>query len=121
MAYGENYYNPGTGRRLFPTVHAEDAAINNLPRRQGRRLKKIDLLVIRANHGGTVGNSKPCFKCLRDLYIKLPKKGYVLDTVHYTDSSHLLVSVKFSKLLNEEKKHIPKNFLLYHPDAYGCT
>jgi hypothetical protein len=66
-----------------------------------------------------MGNSKPCFKCLRDLYTKLPKKGYVLDTVHYTDSSHGLVSVKFSKLLCDENKHIPKNFLLYHSDACG--
>ena len=109
MAYGENHYNPNG---IFPTVHAEDDAINKLPvLRRNRKLKKVDLLVIRANQGGTVGNSKPCVKCLGDLYTKLPKKGYILDTVHYTDKGQVLVSKKFSKLLADENKHIPKYFL----------
>jgi hypothetical protein len=109
ISYGENRYNNGG---IFPTVHAEDDAINKLPvlRRNRRRLKKIDLLVIRANQGGTVGNSKPCEKCLGDLYRKLPKKGYVLDTVHYTDKGEILVSKKFTKLLYDENKHVSKYF-----------
>ena len=63
--------------------------------------------MIRANIGGTVGNSKPCFKCVQDLYTKLPKKGYILDTVHYTDKGGVLVSKKFTRLMDEEP-HIPK-------------
>lgn len=108
MSYGENHYSPG----LFPTVHAEDDAINKLPvlRRNRRHLKKIDLLVIRANQGGTVGNSKPCFKCIHDLYTKLPKKGYILDTVYYTDKGQVIVSKKFSHILSEGGHHVPKYF-----------
>ena len=109
MAYGENHYNPNG---IFPTVHAEDDAISKLPvlRRNRRHLKKVDLLVIRANQGGTVGNSKPCVRCIDDLYTKLPKKGYILDTVHYTDRGQVLVSTTFSKLLADENKHVPKYF-----------
>lgn len=108
MSYGENHYSTNG---IFPTVHAEDDAINKLPvLRRNRRLKKIDLLVIRANQGGTVGNSKPCIKCISDLYKKLPKKGYILDTVYYTDKGEVLVSTKFTKLLEDENKHVPKFF-----------
>lgn len=67
----------------------------------------MDILVIRANIGGTVGNSKPCFKCVQDLYTKLPKKGYILETVHYTDKGGVLISKKFTRLMDEEP-HIPK-------------
>ena len=108
LSYGENHYNPG----LFPTVHAEDDAIGKLPvLRRNRKLKKIDLLVIRANIGGTVGNSKPCANCVRDLYYKLPKKGYILDTVHYTDKGQVIVSKKFTKLMRDETPHVSKYFL----------
>lgn len=109
LSYGENHYDT---RGIFPTVHAEDDAINKLPvLKRNRKLKKVDLLVIRANQGGTVGNSKPCFKCIGDLYKKLPKKGYVLDTVYYTDKGEVLVSKKFSQLLYDDAKHIPKYFI----------
>ena len=110
LSYGENHYDT---RGIFPTVHAEDDAINKLPvLKRNRKLKKVDILVIRANQGGTVGNSKPCFKCIGDLYKKLPKKGYILDTVYYTDKGEVLVSKKFSQLLYDESKHIPKYFIV---------
>lgn len=107
LSYGENHYSTSG---IFPTVHAEDDAISKLPvLRRNRKLRKIDILVIRANMGGTVGNSKPCYKCIHDLYTKLPKKGYILDTVHYTDRGQVLVSKKFTHLMSEPM-HIPKYF-----------
>ncbi len=107
MSYGENHYSAG----LFPTVHAEDDAISKLPvLKRNKKLKKIDMLVVRVNHGGTLGNSKPCFKCISDLYKKLPKKGYILDTVYYTDRFHNVVSKKFSHLVSEGDYHVPKFF-----------
>lgn len=109
LSYGENHYRP-SACTVFPTIHAECDAISKLPkRRRGSRLKKVDILVVRSNIGGTVGNSKPCFKCLQSLYTDLPKKGYMLDTVHYTVQGGLVESKKFTKLLDEEP-HIPKYF-----------
>ena len=58
--------------------------------------------------GGTVGNSKPCVKCIHALYTKLPKKGYVLDTVFYTDKGGSIISKKFKHLLLEDHPHVPK-------------
>lgn len=107
MTYGENHYSTG----IFPTVHAEDDAVNKLPvLKRNRKLKKVDLLVIRANIGGTVGNSKPCERCIKSLEIKLPKKGYLLDTLYYTDRGGTLVKKKFSRVLEEESHHVSKYF-----------
>lgn len=67
--------------------------------------------MIRANHGGTLGNSKPCVKCLHDLVTKLPRKGYVLDTVYYTTRGNVLVSKKLTQLLeDDEPPHVTKFF-----------
>jgi hypothetical protein len=96
---------------MFPTIHAEDDAINKLPvLKRNRRLKKVDLLVIRANAGGTVGNSRPCDRCIKALEIKLPKKGYILDTLYYTDKGGLLVKKKFARVVTEEDHHVSKYF-----------
>jgi hypothetical protein len=82
--------------------------MSKLPSRstKGRRTR-LDLLVIRLNKGGTVGNSKPCVLCLEELK-KLPGRGYILDTVHYSLMNRI-VTVKFSELL-EAPKHVPKFF-----------
>lgn len=109
-SYGENkakVSEPGS-------VHAEDDAIDKLPTLpRKRRLRKVDLLVIRANAGGTVGNSKPCITCIRALESKLPKKGYILDTVYYTDRGGVIVEKKFSHL-SLESPHIPKLYASVH-------
>ena len=73
-------------------------------------MKRVDMLVVRSNIGGTVGNSKPCVRCLKSLSECLPKKGYFLDTVYYTSQGGVIESKKFSKLLAEEDPHIPKYF-----------
>jgi hypothetical protein len=107
MTYGENHYSTG----IFPTVHAEDDAVNKLPvLKRNRRLKKVDLLVIRANAGGTVGNSRPCDRCIKALEIKLPKKGYTLDTLYYTDKGGILIKKKFAHVVLEEDHHVSKYF-----------
>lgn len=103
QSYGENHYDAKT---VFPTVHAEYDAMKKLPKRRGK-LKRIDLLVIRVNRGGTVGNSKPCEQCIKRLSM-LPKFGYNLDTVYYSNVNEL-VRVKFSQLL-ESEKHVTKLF-----------
>lgn len=75
-----------------------------------KRLKKIDIMVVRSNIGGTVGNSKPCVRCLKSLTELLPKKGYILDTVYYTTQGGLLESRKLTHLIQEDQPHVPKYF-----------
>ena len=104
LSYGEN--RPRGTNPVFPTVHAECDAMRKLPT-AGRRRKRLDLLVIRLNKGGTIGNSKPCSMCLEELQ-KLPSRGYVLETVHYSLMNRI-VTIKFSELL-KAPRHVPKFF-----------
>lgn len=80
--------------------------MKKLQKRRGK-IKRLDLLVIRVNRGGTVGNSKPCEQCINRLS-QLPKFGYCLDTVYYSNVNEL-VKVKFSELI-ESEKHVTKLF-----------
>ena len=56
------------------------------------------------NIGGTIGNSKPCNKCVEKLQ-NLPKKGYILDTVFYSVIGDTIFSDKFK---NIDSSHITK-------------
>jgi hypothetical protein len=95
LSYGENRPR---GRPPFPTVHAECDAMNKLPPRSTRgRRTRLDLLVIRVNRGGSIGNSRPCAHCVQALR-DLPRRGYVLDTVHYSDQNTIKTE-KFSEIL----------------------
>lgn len=105
LSYGEN--RPRT-RPPFPTVHAESDAMRKLPTTDTRgRRTRLDLLVIRLNKGGSIGNSKPCQMCIRELQ-KLPSRGYILNNVHYSHMNRI-VTVKFSELL-KGPVHITKFF-----------
>lgn len=43
------------------------------------------MYVIRTTCTRKLGNSKPCLKCLIDMYINAPQKGYKIDNVYYSD------------------------------------
>lgn len=91
-------------RPAFPTVHAECDAMNKLPPRSSRgRRTHLDLLVVRVNRGGTVGSSRPCAHCVQALQ-DLPRRGYILDTVHYSDQN-VIKTEKFSDLI-EGPQHL---------------
>jgi hypothetical protein len=82
-----------------------------------KKLKKIDLLVIRVNKTGTYGNSKPCIHCILNLYKNLPEKGYSLRDVYYTNEQGTITTIKFQDLLHENNPHVSrfyfqKNFKL---------
>jgi cytidine deaminase len=102
LSYGENRYD---AKSIFPTIHAECDAMNKLPPVKRGRIHRVDILVIRLNRCGNVGNSKPCGLCLERLK-NLHLKGYVLDTVYYSDRGKI-IKIKYSALMNEER-HITK-------------
>lgn len=59
-----------------PTVHAEAAAVRKLGRMSTKRLRRVDLMVIRTSKTGVLGMSKPCAHCLYLLNRRLPSKGF---------------------------------------------
>lgn len=103
VSYGLNSYRPGTGRT---TVHAEASAIQKLPIRKNKKLKKINILVIKTSPTGKLGNSKPCYKCLMDLSSKPHLKGYRIDTVFYTNENGEIDSQKLKNLISEGNYHL---------------
>lgn len=112
LSYGENIHK-GTGSgdpKNFFSIHAEENAIKKLPclPRQ-KKLKRVDLLVIRANKSGSLGNSKPCVHCILCLYKHLPVKGYILDTIYYSASDGELKETNLS-LLTKEDMHMTRYY-----------
>jgi hypothetical protein len=123
LSYGENHYKGNRcmdGRckcRAEKSVHAEQHAVQKLPppQKRGRHLKKVDLLVIRVNRSGTMGNSKPCVHCIYMLAQKLPEKGYSLARIYYSDEKGGIHESKLRTLMwEDEAPHLTK-FYQDHP------
>ena len=106
LSYGEN--RPNWTHGSCPTIHAEEDAMQKLPNNRKRR-KRINLMVIRSNIGGTVGNSRPCSDCTDMLIRKLPSRGYVLDKIYYTSRGGILICEKFTHFVRDtEHIHFTK-------------
>ena len=86
---GNNYYvlkNP-SGNCGLP-IHAEEDAINKLkpiPLNR-KRYKKVSIVVVRFSKSGILCSSAPCVKCMNAMAFQLPKKGYKLEYIYYSDS-----------------------------------
>jgi cytidine deaminase len=108
MSYGENHYeaNATSKPNTNHTIHAEENAIRKLPPldRNKKKLKKIDLLVIRANKTN-MGNSKPCIHCILKLK-DLPSRGYVLNRIFFSTNTGVIVMCRLDDLLAEEAPHM---------------
>ena len=100
ISYGTNVFLTNG----FVTEHAEAQALRKLCERMGRNPKKIkiDILVIRTNGA----NSKPCNRCL-NMMTNLTAR-FNFNNIYYTDKAndYGIRCIKFSKLVNEEDRHI---------------
>jgi len=67
-------------------------------------------MVIRANKNGSLGNSKPCIHCIICLYKQLPEKGYILDTIYYSNREGILIETTLSALLKEDTYHMSRYY-----------
>lgn len=83
-----------------------------MPRK--RRLKRVDLLVIRTSRAGFLGSSKPCAHCLSLLQRGLPERGYCLETVYYSDEQGSIVGRPFRELVVDDPPHVSR---FYRPDG----
>jgi hypothetical protein len=107
-AYGTNMYNTDLNtsfRKHTPqNVHAEVNAIEKLPPNNNKnkkklaRPKKVDVIVFRVvgscSANATAlkcGMAKSCTCCRHHLSTYLPKKGYTLRSLYYTDATGRLV------------------------------
>ncbi|NBP66080.1 MAG: hypothetical protein EBU66_15640 [Bacteroidetes bacterium] len=106
--YGENIYKD-RANIVKSSIHAEVNAMNKLPTlRRNKKPKKVDLLVIRTSRTEVLGNSKPCIHCILQLKEGLPLKGYILNTVYYSDTEGKIHKVKFSELIDDTDPHMSR-------------
>lgn len=106
LSYGENVICTHNTNELGWTIHAEDSALRKLPTYHKKRLKKVDLIVIRTSKTGVLGISKPCIHCIKLLNESLPNKGYSLQKVYYTDEGN--VKQTTLKKLMDETPHLSR-------------
>ena len=98
------------------SIHAEYDAMSKLPpvpaNRLNKRLVKISLLVIRVSknqRGYVLGNSRPCAKCIQDMY-NIQSRGYKIMDVYYSDIGGNIICRKFENLLHDPEHHITRYY-----------
>ncbi len=114
LSYGENVNHP----LLQKMYHAEESAILNLPcLEKKKKLKKVDIIVVRTTKSGTLGLSKPCYHCLTLMNSLIKDKGYIIQHVYYTngnkeypESSKKIEQATLNKLIKDENIHISKYY-----------
>lgn len=117
ISYGENHYRVEAKCSSEGSVHAEHHAVMRLPpsHKKVGHMKKLDLLVIRVNRGGSLCSSKPCLHCVTMLSQLLPLKGYRVRNIYYSTEDGDIASASLVSLLRDEFPHVSK----YHR-CYGC-
>ena len=108
LSYGENCLKSVEEFERVSSIHAEDNAIRKLPSLNGKRFKKVDIMVIRVNKGGNLANSKPCLNCVQLMNSRLPAKGYTLCDVYYSTCLGGMQVSSFSALRSDKDIHISK-------------
>ena len=103
LCYGTNYLVDLNDNR---SIHAEHDALLRLKKNFSKKLKKINLLVIRYTNTYKLTTSKPCIFCLEKMKGLALQKGYKIHKVYYSGFREIY-SDKFTTLYNQDKKHIP--------------
>ena len=80
---GINYYEIN---KNHDTLHAEVDSIMNLPVNKKKKKIKVNMFVSRTNpKGNRLMMAKCCDSCLKYIHTNLPKKGYKLNKIYYTN------------------------------------
>lgn len=109
LTYGENNYSINAPN----SIHSEIDAIKKLKRfrHRGKRLKSLDMIVIRINNSGTkLGASKLCEKCIIGASTMPQKYGYKINNVYYSNSDGTLTKTTLSQLIHSNDYHISRYY-----------
>lgn len=74
------------------STHAEISALENL---KINKYKKYNLLVFRVSKDGSLGSSKPCYHCIKQL---INQHKVNINNVFYSDPPGIIQKIKFSVL-----------------------
>jgi cytidine deaminase len=102
LSYGINsnrsFYN-------ISSTHSEMEAIYNLKNKQ-KLPKSIDILVIKLDRFGNLGESKPCYYCLQYMNYFQKTSKIIIKNIYYSTKNKGIIKVKFHELLNSDNQHI---------------
>lgn len=111
LSYGVNMMGDSEG--LTPGIHAEhDALIKLIPNKK-KKLKSVNLLVIRLSGRNKLQSSKPCYNCIQTMKKLSIKKGYRIQNVYYSDNNENIVKTTLHALENDEvhySRYYKKNY-----------
>jgi cytidine deaminase len=111
ISYGVNKMGDSEGH--YRGIHAEHDAINKLvPLRKKKKLRSVNLLVIRLSGKNKLQSSKPCGKCIEMMKTLPVKKGYKIQNIFYSDCEGNIVKTTLRKL-DREEKHYTKHHIRY--------
>jgi hypothetical protein len=101
------------GYNIYPefsdicSIHAEECAINKLKPISGRkRLKTLNICVLRVCNSGKLGSSRPCYHCIRMMSTKAPRLGYRINWVYFSTSDGRIDRCKLSHLAQCDDLHL---------------
>ena len=101
LSYGVNKMGDSEG--LQPGIHAEHDAIRKLlPLKRKRKLKNINILVIRLSGKNKLQSSKPCTNCINMMKTLPSKLGYRVQYVYYSNENGEIVKSSIHNLESEE-------------------
>ena len=96
----------GDSDGLKPGVHAEYDAIRKLlPLKTNKKLKNINILVIRISGKNKLQLSKPCANCIQSMKTLPAKLGYRIQNVYYSNEDGSIIKTNLNNLDNEDKHY----------------
>jgi hypothetical protein len=111
LSFGINKYSDSDGKK--PSIHAEYDAISKLiPLKRKKKLRSIDILVIRVSKLNNIQMSKPCYNCIQVMKTLPEKKGYKINNIYYSIDNGNIIKTNLKYLDNTEyhfSKYYSKN------------
>lgn len=92
LSRGYNHYKPS---KLL-SIHAEIDAANKLPKT--KKIKFVDIVILRVNLSGSIAYSKPCANCVRFMRTILRTRNYIIKNIYYSNEFGSITKTKLSHL-----------------------
>lgn len=109
LSYGDN--TNSSKYDFIANDHAEICALKKLKPRSGtKKLRGLDLVVVKVNKSGKILNSKPCADCLKKMSIIACKFGYYINRIFYSTAEGEIVKTNIRKL-KKETQYVSSYFL----------
>lgn len=110
LSYGINNCR-APNSRIYGSIHAEISAIQKLPyRAKNKKIKKVDMLVIKSSKTHCISMSKPCVNCIFNLITKPTKLRYRINKIYYSNNKGEIICRTLSSLLNDDNHHITRAY-----------